>query len=165
MPMNMMREFFRLESIGGILFALAAIFALVMENSPLAFVYDLILTTPVAIQIGEFIINKPLLLWINDGLMAIFFLLVGLEIKREVLEGQLSTKEQIGLPAIAAIGGLVVPAAIYSLMNWDNAVSIHGWAIPAATDIAFALGIISLLGNRVPETSKLHLLRLRLSMT
>ncbi len=157
MPMNMMREFFRLESIGGILLALAAMLALVMENSPLAFVYDLILTTPVAIQIGEFIINKPLLLWINDGLMAIFFLLVGLEIKREVLEGQLSTKEQIGLPAIAAIGGLVVPAAIYSLMNWDNAVSIHGWAIPAATDIAFALGIVSLLGNRVPETLKITL--------
>ena len=157
MPMNMMREFFRLESVGGILLALAAMLALVMENSPLAFIYDLILTTPVAIQIGEFIINKPLLLWINDGLMAIFFLLVGLEIKREVLEGQLSTKEQIGLPAIAAIGGLVVPAAIYSLMNWDNAVSIHGWAIPAATDIAFALGIVSLLGNRVPETLKITL--------
>lgn len=157
MPAKMLKEFFKLEAAGGILLGLAAILALVMENSPLQFLYDAFLTTPVAVQVGTFIIDKPLLLWINDGLMAIFFLLIGLEIKREVLEGQLSSREQVILPALAALGGLAVPALIYSYINWGDSNAISGWAIPAATDIAFALGVITLLGNRVPETLKICL--------
>lgn len=157
MPMKMIREFFRLEAAGGILLGLAAIVALAMKNSVFSEIYDGFLTIPLVIQIGEFIINKPLLLWINDGLMAVFFLLVGLEIKREMLEGQLSTREQISLPAIAALGGIAFPALIYSYINWGDTESIKGWAIPAATDIAFALGVLSLLGNRIPETLKICL--------
>lgn len=157
MALEKLREFFKLEAAGGILLGIAAIFALVMENSPLNFIYEMILSTPVAVQIGAFAIDKPLLLWINDGLMAIFFLLIGLEIKREILEGELSNREQVILPAIAAFGGLAVPALIYSYLNWGDAEAIKGWAIPAATDIAFALGVITLLGNRVPETLKICL--------
>lgn len=157
MPMRMIREFLKFEAAGGILLGLAAIVALVMKNSALSHIYDGFLTIPVVMQIGEFIINKPLLLWINDGLMAVFFLLVGLEIKREMLEGQLSTREQISLPAIAALGGILFPALVYSYINWGDAESMKGWAIPAATDIAFALGVLSLLGNRVPETLKICL--------
>lgn len=157
MPKKMIREFFRLEAAAGILLGLAAIVALVMENSALSSLYEALLTTPVVIQIGGFIINKPMLLWINDGLMAIFFLLVGLEVKREIIEGQLSTKSQISLPAIAALGGLLMPALIYSFINQADPVAMDGWAIPAATDIAFALGIVTLLGKRVPETLKICL--------
>lgn len=108
-------------------------------------------------QAGSFIIDKPLLLWINDGLMAIFFLLVGLEIKREVMEGHLSSHKKAILPAIAALGGLAVPAIIYSYMNWNNDLAINGWAIPAATDIAFALGILMILGDRIPTALKVCL--------
>lgn len=157
MPIKMIRDFLKLEAAGGILLGIAAIIALVMKNSALSELYDGFLTIPVLVQLGEFIINKPLLLWINDGLMAVFFLLVGLEIKREILEGQLSTREQISLPAIAALGGVLFPALIYTYINLDDADSIRGWAIPAATDIAFALGVLSLLGNRVPETLKICL--------
>jgi NhaA family Na+:H+ antiporter len=157
MPMKMIREFFKYEATGGILLGLAAIVALIMKNSSMDIFYDGFLTVPVVVQIGEFIINKPLLLWINDGLMAIFFLLVGLEIKREVLEGQLSTRAQISLPAIAALGGIAMPALVYCYINWGDADAMKGWAIPAATDIAFALGVLSLLGKRVPETLKICL--------
>ncbi|MDB2414999.1 Na+/H+ antiporter NhaA [Rickettsiales bacterium] len=157
MTSKMLKEFFKLESAAGILLGIAAILALVMENSPLNFFYDMILGTPVVLQFGEFIINKPLLLWINDGLMAIFFLLVGLEIKREIIQGQLSSKEQFILPAITAFGGLAVPAIIYSYINWGNEKAMSGWAIPTATDIAFAIGVITLLGKRVPETLKICL--------
>lgn len=152
----MIREFFRLEAAGGILLGIAAILAIVIENSPFRNLYDYFLNTPVAVQIGTFAIDKPLLLWINDGLMAIFFLLVGLEIKREILEGQLSSKDQVILPVIAAFGGLAVPAIIYSYFNWGTN-SMNGWAIPTATDIAFALGVIMLLGKRVPESLKICL--------
>lgn len=157
MPLRMLREFFKLEAAGGILLGLAAILALVMENSPLNVFYGMILDTPVVFQIGAFEIDKPLLLWINDGLMAIFFFLIGLEIKRELLEGELSSREQITLPALAAFGGLAVPALIYSYYNWGDANAINGWAIPAATDIAFALGVVTLLGKRVPESLKICL--------
>jgi NhaA family Na+:H+ antiporter len=155
-PIKMIREFFRLEAAGGILLGIAAILAIVIENSPFRNLYDYFLNTPVAVQIGTFAIDKPLLLWINDGLMAIFFLLVGLEIKREILEGQLSSKDQVILPVIAAFGGLAVPAIIYSYFNWGTN-SMNGWAIPTATDIAFALGVIMLLGKRVPESLKICL--------
>ena len=156
-PIKTIKEFFKLEASAGILLGLTAILAIVIENSPLRGFYDYLLGTPVAVQIGSFAIDKPLLLWINDGLMAIFFLLIGLEIKREILEGQLSSKEQVTLPIIAAFGGLVVPALIYSYFNWGDASAINGWAIPAATDIAFALGVIMLLGKRVPESLKICL--------
>jgi len=156
-PLRMIREFFRLEASAGILLGMSAILAIVIANSPLKGLYGYFLETPVVVQIGGFAIDKPLLLWINDGLMAIFFLLVGLEIKREILEGQLSTKDQVILPVVAAFGGLVVPALIYSYFNWGDSDAIKGWAIPAATDIAFALGVISLLGKRVPESLKVCL--------
>ena len=156
-PLGMLREFLQYEAAGGILLGLAAIAALIMNNSSLSNFYSDFLAVPVAVQVSAFSIDKPLLLWINDGFMAIFFLLVGLEIKREILEGQLSNRAQISLPTIAALGGLILPALIYSYFNWTNAITIQGWAIPAATDIAFALGIISLLGKRVPETLKICL--------
>tara|TARA_Y100000389_G_scaffold44587_1_gene39298 strand:- start:2987 stop:4144 length:1158 start_codon:yes stop_codon:yes gene_type:complete len=153
----MIREFFKFESAAGILLCLTAIMAIIVENSPLRSFYGHFLNTPVAVQVGNFSIDKPLLLWINDGLMAIFFLLVGLEIKREIVEGQLSSKDRFILPVIAAFGGLTVPALIYTYFNWGDSEAINGWAIPAATDIAFALGVITLLGKRVPETLKICL--------
>lgn len=155
--LNALRQFVRLESAGGLALMAAAVFAVILENSPLASSYDLILETPVVVQVGALEIAKPLLLWINDGLMAIFFLLVGLEIKREVLEGELSNRQQIALPAIAAVGGMVAPAAIYAVINASEPATLRGWAIPAATDIAFALAVLSLLGPRVPIALKAFL--------
>jgi len=141
----------------GILLFASTIIALVFANSFLVDVYDGFKNIPVVFQVGAFEINKPLLLWINDGLMAIFFLLIGLEIKRELIEGHLSSRDKAILPAIAALGGLVVPAFIYAYINWNDAVAINGWAIPAATDIAFALGILMILGNRIPTALKVCL--------
>ena len=155
-----LREFVALESAGGILLAIAAAAALVFANSPLAFLYDAFLSTPVEVRAGALQIAKPLLLWINDGLMAVFFFLIGLEIKREVLEGELSDPRQVVLPAVAAVGGMAVPAAIYAAINVGNPVALAGWAIPTATDIAFALAVLSLLGNRVPTGLKVFLLTL-----
>ena len=154
------QAFFQHQAAGGIVLMAAAALALIMDNSPLSWAYDALLQTPVVIQIGAFEINKPLLLWINDGLMAVFFFLVGLEIKREILEGRLSNRRQAGLPVIAAIGGMIVPAAIYIALNWHDPVALTGWAIPAATDIAFALGVLALLGPRVPVALKVFLLAL-----
>ncbi len=150
-------EFLRLESTGGLILVFAAILALVLANSPLQDLYTKLLNLNLTITVEDFGVSKPLLLWINDGLMAIFFLLVGLELKREVVEGQLSSREQIILPAMAAIGGLAVPAIIYWAINKDNPAGINGWAIPTATDIAFALAILSLLGSRVPASLKIFL--------
>ena len=130
---------------------------MVVANSPLGPLYDLLIDLPVEIRVGSLEIAKPLLLWINDGLMAVFFFLVGLELKRELLQGELSTLRVALLPAAGALGGMVVPAAIYSWINWGDPVAIRGWAIPAATDIAFALGILSLLGKRVPVALKVFL--------
>ncbi len=154
------REFMRLESASGILLLAAAVLAMVIRNSPLDFVYTGLLNIPVEIRIGALQIAKPLLLWVNDGLMAVFFFLIGLEIKREVLEGELSSREKLMLPAIAAAGGMLVPALIYVACNWGDAVAMRGWAIPAATDIAFSLAVLTLLGNRVPTGLKLFLLAL-----
>jgi len=151
------REFLRLESAGGIILVLAAVAALVLANSPLADLYHRVLNLNLTIMVEGFGVSKPLLLWINDGLMAIFFLLVGLELKREVADGELSKPDQIALPALAAIGGLAVPALIYWLVNRGDAHSVSGWAIPTATDIAFALAILSLLGSRVPASLKIFL--------
>ena len=141
----------------GILLCLATLFALIFANTPLNMHYELFKSIPVMFKAGSFEIDKPLLLWVNDGLMAIFFLLVGLEIKRELLEGHLSAPDKAVLPAIAAFGGLVAPAAIYAYLNWGDHIAINGWAIPAATDIAFALGIVMILGNRVPVALKVCL--------
>jgi len=160
MIVNMMREFLKLEAASGLLVMAGAVLAMIAENSPAQSFYGQLLGVPVAIQFGQFEIAKPLLLWVNDGLMAIFFLLVGLEIKREVLEGELSEPSRIILPAIAAVGGMAIPALIYVYFNWGDPDALNGWAIPAATDIAFALGVLSLLGNRVPESLKLFLLTL-----
>lgn len=145
------------EAAPGILLGLAALVSLLLVNSPLRHVYDALLDTPVAIKAGGFEIYKPLLLWINDGLMAIFFLLVGLEIKREFLTGSLSSRDQFLLPAIAAFGGVLAPALIYALVNFDSPETRAGWAIPAATDIAFAYGVIILLGDRIPKALKVTL--------
>lgn len=154
------KDFLRLESASGILLLVAAILAIVVENSPLEFLYDALLDTPVEIRIGAFQIAKPLLLWINDGLMAIFFFLIGLEIKREFLAGELSDLSRITLPAIAAVGGMAIPALIYAITNWGDPIAIKGWAIPSATDIAFALGVLALLGSQVPQSLKLFLMTL-----
>ncbi len=150
-------EFFEHESAGGILLLLAATIAILLANSPFSPYYDLLLSTPVEIRIAAFEIAKPLLLWINDGLMAVFFFLIGLELKREFLEGELSSVKNIVLPGMGAIGGMFIPALIYIYINKDNTVALQGWAIPAATDIAFALGILALLGSRVPTSVKVFL--------
>jgi len=151
------REFLRLETAGGLILVFAAIFALVLANSPFAEFYSSVLQLKLTVTIEDFGVSKSLILWINDGLMAVFFLLVGLELKREVVEGQLSSPDQVALPALAAIGGLVVPGLIYWYINRDNPAGINGWAIPTATDIAFALAILSLLGSRVPASLKIFL--------
>lgn len=135
----------------------AAVLAIVLANSPLQPYYALLIDTPVEVRIGALEIAKPLLLWINDGLMAIFFFMVGLELKREFIEGELSDKKNIILPGFGALGGMLVPAAIYVYYNSEDSVAIQGWAIPTATDIAFALGILSLLGSRVPTSLKVFL--------
>lgn len=150
-------SFFKLESAGGIILMFAAILAMVLANSPLQSYYDLLISTPVEIRIGALRIAKPLLLWINDGFMAIFFFLVGLELKRELIEGELTDKRNIILPGIGAVGGMAIPALIYTFFNFGDATAMHGWAIPAATDIAFALGILMLLGPRVPISIKIFL--------
>ncbi len=153
--MTTIYQFFKSKTAPGIILCIAALLALIAENSPLDELYELFKKTPVVIQIGDFSIDKPLLLWINDGLMAIFFLLIGLEVKREILIGHLSKPEQVILPAVAAAGGLIVPALIYAYINFQNPELIQGWAIPAATDIAFALGVLMILGSRIPPALKI----------
>ncbi|WP_372340422.1 Na+/H+ antiporter NhaA [Parvularcula sp. IMCC14364] len=155
---NRVGDFLKLEASAGLILMFAAALALLANNSFLSDLYDQLLTTPVAVQIGALVIDKPLLLWINDGLMAIFFFLVGLEIKREVIQGELSSFDKASLPIFAAIGGMAIPALIYAWFNWGSPDTISGWAIPAATDIAFALGILALLGSRVPVVLKVFLL-------
>ena len=150
-------SFFRLESASGIILMFAAALALIVVNSPLEPYYALLLDTPVIVQIGELEVDKPFLLWVNDGFMAVFFFLVGLELKREFIEGELSDRRNIILPGVGAIGGMAVPALIYVYFNWGDETAMAGWAIPAATDIAFALGILSLLGSRVPTSLKVFL--------
>ncbi len=158
--MNFLEEFIKKESSSGILLIFVTILALALKNSMFSEVYAAFLRTPVEIRFADLHIAKPLLLWINDGLMAIFFLLIGLEVKREFLEGQLSTPSQVALPGIAAIGGMVVPACFYIYINFGDETAMRGWAIPTATDIAFALGILALLGKRVPLSLKIFLMAL-----
>jgi len=158
--MKVVEDFIKKESSAGIILIIVTLIALTLENSPLSIHYNEFLHIPVEIKFANLHIAKPLLLWINDGLMAIFFMLIGLEVKREILEGELSSREQVVLPLIAAVGGMVVPALFYVLFNYNDEFAMKGWAIPTATDIAFALGILSLLGNRVPASLKIFLMAL-----
>ena len=152
-----LKEFFRLEAAGGIMLIAAAILAMIAANSPLVSAYEAFRQMPVQVRVGELEIHKPLLLWINDGLMAVFFLLVALEIKRESLSGQLASRSQLVLPMICAAAGVAVPALLFTAFNHGNAEAMRGWAVPTATDIAFALGVLALLGSRVPTGMKLLL--------
>ncbi len=155
---NAFMQFFANEAAGGIVLAIAAMLALVVSNSPWRDMYDAFTRIQGTVDIGGFLVlSKPLLLWVNDLWMAVFFFLVGLEIKREFVEGELASRSQAILPAVAALGGMVVPAAIYAAINWGDAAALRGWAIPAATDIAFAIGIVMLLGSRVPTSLKVFL--------
>jgi Na+:H+ antiporter, NhaA family len=157
MPFSLIREFLRLEAAAGILLMVATVAALIASNTPLAVWYDRLLIVHLSVLVDGVGVDKPLFLWVNDGLMAVFFVLVGLEIKREVLEGELSSRAQILLPGVGAVGGFVLPALIYLAFTHDDPYARQGWAIPAATDIAFALGVLSLLGSRVPQSLRLFL--------
>jgi NhaA family Na+:H+ antiporter len=153
-------NFFKKETSAGIILIFVTLLALVLKNSALSEFYNSFLHTPVEVRFGALQIAKPLLLWVNDGLMAVFFFLIGLEVKREILEGHLSSLPQVALPGIAAVGGMAIPALVFVAFNQGDSFSMNGWAIPTATDIAFALGILSLLGDRVPISLKLFLLAL-----
>ncbi|MDF1760383.1 MAG: Na+/H+ antiporter NhaA [Coxiellaceae bacterium] len=157
MPVRTLREFIKLESSGGVVLFLAAILALILDNSGWSIYYHAIFNQTFSIRLGDFELAKPVLLWVNDGLMVFFFLLVGLEIKRELFEGELNTKAKAVLPAIAAAGGMVVPAVIYIALNHGHGDNLRGWAIPTATDIAFSLGILALLKSRIPPSLKIFL--------
>ena len=160
MTTNHIQDFIKKDSFQGMVLIFVTFVALIFQNSALSSYYTGFLNTPVEIRIGALHIAKPLLLWVNDGLMAIFFLVVGLEIKREVMEGYLSSLSQMALPSIAALGGMIVPAIVFSVFNYGDEFAMRGWAIPTATDIAFALGILSLLGKRVPVSLKIFLMAL-----
>jgi len=150
MILNAWRDFVKLETSSGALLVMSAIAAMIIANTPFSGTYGALIDLPVEVRVGDFGIAKPLLLWINDGLMAVFFLLVGLELKREILEGEISSAREAALPAFGAFGGMLVPALIYTAVNRHDAAAMQGWAIPAATDIAFALAVLGLLGRRVP---------------
>jgi NhaA family Na+:H+ antiporter len=156
--LKLIRRLFASDAGGGLVLMAAAVLALFVANSELAPHYVELLETRLSVRFGEAGIAKPFFLWVNDGLMAVFFLMVGLELKREVLEGHLSSWRAASMPVIAAIGGMLLPAAIYAAINRDDPIALHGWAIPTATDIAFALGVLALLGDRVPPALKVLLL-------
>jgi len=158
--METFQRFFRLESLAGILLVIAALIGLAVANSPLSDDYLVLFDTRLSLLFGDVGLSKPLLLWINDGLMAVFFLVVALELKREILEGELSNRSQVMLPLFGAVGGMLFPALIYVGFNWGDPSALRGWAIPAATDIAFALGVLALVGDRVPKSLKTFLLSL-----
>lgn len=157
MPIILLKKFIKLESAAGIILFSAALIAIAMDNSFLSPYYEHILELPISIQVGSMGLSKHLLHWVNDGLMVIFFLMVGLEIKREIFEGELNSTSKVILPAAAALGGMLFPALVFTFFNYSNEYSLRGWAIPTATDIAFSLGILSLLGSRVPLSLKIFL--------
>ena len=154
------QDFLKLESSSGILLMVSAVLAMIVANSPLDVYYALLLNVPVEFRVGDLEIAKPLLLWVNDGLMAVFFFMIGLELKREIMEGELRSPANVLLPAIGAVGGVLVPVGIFVILNLGDADAMQGWAIPAATDIAFALGLLMLLGSRVPVALKVFLVSL-----
>ena len=151
------QDFLKREAAGGILLMGATALALAAANSPASGLYTAFLDTPVEVRVGALEVAKPALLWINDGLMAVFFFLIGMELKREFLEGELSSLRQVALPAAGALGGMVVPVAIFAALNINDPAALRGWAIPAATDIAFALGVMAMLGSRLPLSLKVFL--------
>lgn len=157
---QLIQRFLKLESAGGILLLFSAAVAMLLANSPLSSQYNDFLNLPVSLQIGSFSINKTLIHWINDGFMAVFFVLVGMEVKKELFEGALSSYQQAIFPAIAAVGGMIVPALVYWFIAKQDPSLANGWAIPMATDIAFALGIMALLSKQVPLSLKIFLLAL-----
>lgn len=160
MRIKMLREFIVSETMAGFCLFLAAVLAIVVDNSAWAHYYHDILHHKLTLHLHVVVLSKSLHHWVNDGLMTIFFLLVGLEIKRELFEGELSSLAQASLPGIAAVGGMLVPGLVYWAMNHTDAIALRGWAIPTATDIAFSLGILSLLGRRVPLALKVFLMAL-----
>jgi len=160
---TVLTRFLRLEASSGILLLFAAMLAMLAENSFASTYYEALLDLPVQIRIGDFEIAKPLLLWINDGLMAVFFFLIGLEVKREVLHGELSDPARVVLPIVGAAGGMMIPALIYAWVNWGDPMAMNGWAIPSATDIAFALAVLALVGSNVPASLKLFLMALAIA--
>jgi NhaA family Na+:H+ antiporter len=157
LPLKLFRNFIKLEASGGIILFSAALVAIILDNSSLSPFYQQILDLPISIHVGTMSLSQHLLHWVNDGLMVIFFMVVGLEIKREMVEGELNSPSKVILPAAAALGGMMIPALIFSLLNFGNDYAMRGWAIPTATDIAFSLGILSLLGSRVPLSLKVFL--------
>lgn len=160
MSLNFIKNFVKHESFGGVLLIIATILALIFQNGFLSHFYQEILRSEFSVGFREFTLAKPLILWVNDGLMAIFFFVVGLELKREIVDGELSNPSQIALPIIGALGGVICPALIFWGFNHSDDFAIRGWAIPTATDIAFALGVLMLLGKRVPSSLKIFLLTL-----
>ena len=157
---RVIQNFMQLEASGGIALFFMAVLALIIDNSPASIYYHQFFSTTISLQWDDHALTKPVLLWINDGFMVIFFLLVGLEIKRELFEGELNSVAKALLPAIAAAGGMMVPALIYVAFNAGDSEALRGWAIPTATDIAFSLGILSLLGSRIPPSLKIFLMAL-----
>lgn len=159
--MKHLQRFFHSDASGGIILIIAASLAMLLANmGATSGLYHAFLDTPVQLKVGALEINKNMLLWINDALMAVFFLLIGLEVKREMVEGALATRRQAIFPVVAALGGMVVPALVYLAFNFQDPIASSGWAIPAATDIAFALGVLALLGSRVPASLKIFLMAL-----
>ena len=157
---TLFKRLIRHEAAGGVVLMLAAAFAMIIANSPLNDAYQGLFSKKFSVLIDGHGISKPIILWVNDGLMAIFFFLIGLELKREVLEGKLRNPRDIILPGFAALGGMAVPAMIFAYLNWNSPATLPGWAIPAATDIAFAVGVLALLGKRAPASLKVFLLTL-----
>ncbi|MBZ4022239.1 Na+/H+ antiporter NhaA [Rhodobacter sp. TJ_12] len=158
--LSRIEKLFQHEAAGGIVLMIATVLALGLANSSYADLYTQVLHLQFTVELGGTGLSKPLILWINDGLMAMFFLLVGLELKHEIRQGALRNPSNVALPGVAALGGMVVPALIYLALNWSDPTHVSGWAIPTATDIAFAIGVVALLGKRVPAALKLFLLTL-----
>ncbi len=159
-PTSALSRLLKSDAVPGILLILSAALAMVVANSSFAAIYNTLLEVKVSVLIEDHGLSKPLILWINDGLMAVFFFLIGLELKREMVEGKLKNPRDVILPGLAAVGGMAAPALIFLAINAGNAVTQRGWAIPAATDIAFAVGVLALLGRRVPPALKVFLLTL-----
>ena len=157
---TLFKRLIRHEAAGGVVLMLAAAVAMIIANSPFNEAYQALFDKKFSVLIDGVGISKPIILWVNDGLMAIFFFLIGLELKREMLEGKLRNPRDIILPGFAALGGMAVPAMIFAYVNWNSPATLPGWAIPAATDIAFAVGVLALLGKRAPASLKVFLLTL-----